>query len=162
MNSNHLIKQNPSSDTLRHRHQHHFGSPLSHLTNNPLERFFASDWFNQIEQMEAKTNVIALSDNKVRIEVALPGYEKDDIKVERDGDTLYISAANKKEHGTEKNGTQYFRREILTSHQSMEFPLQEDAEIEHVAFKNGILEIDYNHKENIKHGKRRAIEIKTN
>jgi HSP20 family protein len=77
------------------------------------------------------------------IEVAAPGFKKDDIKINVEDDVLTISAEVKQESKDNGNGRQYSRREYSYSSFSRSFTLPDDAKDDAISahYENGILQL---------------------
>src|SRR5688572_5172793 len=77
------------------------------------------------------------------IEVAAPGFKKEDIKINVEDDVLTISAESKQESRDQNNGRQYSRREITYSAFTRSFTLPNDAKDDAISahYENGILQL---------------------
>jgi len=75
---------------------------------------------------------------KVILELAMPGFTKNDIKVELIGNDLHISA-----HKEAENDESYIRKEVPSSIENQVIRLSEsvDQEMIHVSLENGLLRI---------------------
>ncbi len=105
---------------------------------NLLDDFFARNSNNLVSSYEPAVNVI---DNKetFQIQVAVPGYTKDDIKIAIENNTLTISA----EVETQEEDVKFNRREFTKSSFERSFTLPRSIDQEKVGaqFENGILTI---------------------
>jgi len=94
------------------------------------------------------------------IEMAAPGMEKDDFKIELDNGCLTISSEKKQENTTEEKG-KYTRREF--SYQSfsrtLELPTSADNEKISAKYDKGILKVTISKKEEEKPKPVKTIEI---
>ena len=100
--------------------------------NNMVENFFNDeDFFNnwKVATTVPAVNVIE-TDTGYNLELAAPGMQKEDFKVEIKNGMLTISAATKKE--TEEKKENYARREFSYSAFSRAFHLPENAVTEQV------------------------------
>jgi len=87
-----------------------FFEPISVLNNRSFEQifhdFFDDMWlkdFNRIFEGYPVSNVFLNADeNKFEIEIAVPGFKKEEIQIEIDGSTLIVTA----EHQEEKTKTE--------------------------------------------------------
>lgn len=158
---NSLIKFGGSHNLPSVFHPHDFFDGVDDIFDGAFRRFVTG--ISDVNNHLLKTNAIALGDDKYRLEVALPGYEKEDVKVEVEDNILFVSASSNKEikseNDKESNYPKFFRKEIHTNHQEAQFPLPEGATVENVIFKNGILQIDYS-SHAIDKPERKSIEIK--
>lgn len=106
--------------------------------------FFRDDFFDRKDRMNfnlMKTD-IREDENSYLLEVDLPGYSKDDIKIDITDGYLTINAKVEKENNDEKKN--YVRRERFTGEVSRSFYVGEDIKEEEVkaSFKNGILTLE--------------------
>ena len=86
-------------------------------------------------------NIRKLSDNDYKIEVALAGYSKDDIKLELIDSTLTVRNKNKeKVINDESNGV--IHKGISTRQFERSFTISEDIKVKNAELKNGLLNID--------------------
>ena len=94
------------------------------------------------------------------MEVAAPGFEKGDFKLEVDHDLLTISSEKKVENET-KDGEQFTKREFSYQSFSRSFTLPNTADGERIEanYDNGILRITIPKKEEAKPKPSRVIEI---
>jgi HSP20 family protein len=77
------------------------------------------------------------------IEVAAPGFKKEDIKINVEDDVLTISAEARQESKDNNNGRQYSRHEYSYSAFSRSFTLPDDAKDDAITahYENGILQL---------------------
>ncbi|MEM7105293.1 MAG: Hsp20/alpha crystallin family protein [Bacteroidota bacterium] len=115
---------------------------------------FGSDFFNNVPSV----NVIENGDYHV-IELAAPGLEKDDFKINVEKDVLTISVAkeNKEENTTEK----YTRKEFSYNSFKRSFHLPETVDTSSIEakYESGVLKITLPKKEEAKEVPPRTIEI---
>ena len=85
---------------------------------------------------------IAETDKEYSIELAVPGYRKDDFKVKVDKDMLTISAETKSE--TSENNKEYTRKEYNYSSFARSFRLPDNVKDDAISAKydNGILHLN--------------------
>ena len=82
-----------------------FFDPISALSNRSFEQifhdFFDDMWlkdFNRTFEGYPVSNVfLNADDNKFEIEIAVPGFKKEEIQIEVDGNSLTITAAHQEE-----------------------------------------------------------------
>jgi HSP20 family protein len=100
-------------------------------------------------------------DNGFEVELAAPGLEKGDFKVELDKSVLTISSDKKVENET-KEGQQFTRREFSYQSFSRSFTLPSIVEADKIAakYENGILRVSIPKKEEAKPKPAKQIEIK--
>ena len=106
--------------------------------------FFRDDFFDRKDRMNfnlMKTD-IREDDKSYLLEVDLPGYSKDDIKIDITDGYLTINAKVEKEDKDESKT--YVRRERFTGEVSRSFYVGEDIKEDEVkaSFKNGILTLE--------------------
>ncbi|HEB62827.1 MAG TPA: Hsp20/alpha crystallin family protein [Bacteroidetes bacterium] len=100
------------------------------------------------------------NDDQFELEVAAPGFDKKDFKLEVLDNVLTISAEVKKEH-EEKDGEKWTRREFSYNSFSRSFTLPDTVDGNKIAanYKNGILAILIPKKEEAKPQPVRTIKI---
>ncbi len=127
-----------------------------------FDNFFDDGFFPpKKERNLMKTDIRELKDKYV-VDVDLPGYEKENIKLSVENGYLTISAKVDKKEDNEEHG-KFVHRERFMSECSRSFYLGEDIKEEDIKaeFKNGILMIDIPKKEEAKKlNEPRHIEIK--
>ena len=103
---------------------------------------------------------IAEGDNEYIIEVAAPGLEKKDFKIDLDNDCLTISSVV--EDQNEETRDHYTRREFSYSNFSRSFTLPELVDADNIiaSHKNGVLSVSIPKKEEAKAKPARHIAIK--
>lgn len=106
--------------------------------------FFRDDFFDRKDRMNynlMKTD-IREDENSYLLEVDLPGYSKDDIKIDITDGYLTINAKVEKYDNDENKN--YVRRERFTGEVTRSFYVGEDIKEDEVkaSFKNGILTLE--------------------
>ena len=106
--------------------------------------FFRDDFFTRKDKMSfqlMKTD-IQEDENKYLLEVDLPGYNKEDIKIDVTDGYLTINAKITKEDNDEDKN--YVRRERFTGEATRSFYVGEDIKEDEIkaSFKNGILTLE--------------------
>ena len=104
--------------------------------------FFRDDFFKKPEKMNfqlMKTDIRETGDKYI-LEVDLPGYKKEDIKIDGTEGYLTINAKTDHEEKKEEKGN-YVRRERFTGECTRSFYVGEDIKTNEIkaSFKNGIL-----------------------
>ena len=106
--------------------------------------FFRDDFFDRKDKMNLNLmrTDIREDDKSYLLEVDLPGYSKDDIKIDITDGYLTINAKVEKEDNDESKT--YVRRERFTGEVSRSFYVGEDIKEDEVkaSFKNGILTLE--------------------
>ena len=128
-----------------------------------VDEFFGRDlmdsmFANQTGISMPAVNVIETGDN-FRIEVAAPGLDKKDFKIDLDGRVLTISS--EKEFKNEEKDEKVMRREFSYTSFSRAFSLPESIDAEHIqaVHKDGILNITIPKREESKQKPPKQIEI---
>ncbi|MCL1821519.1 MAG: Hsp20/alpha crystallin family protein [Prolixibacteraceae bacterium] len=96
------------------------------------------------------------SENDFRIELAVPGFSKEDVKISFHGDVLVIKSDKEVK---EMEGVNYLRKDFVPAGFKKKFILNEQVDTEKIsaAFNNGILEIVLPKK--MKEPEKSAVEI---
>ena len=104
--------------------------------------FFRDDFFDRKERLNLMKTDIREDDKSYLLEVDLPGYSKDDIKIDITDGYLTINAKVEKEDNEDNKN--YVRRERFTGEVSRSFYVGEDIKEDEVkaSFKNGILTLE--------------------
>ena len=131
-----------------------------------FDRFFENDWFDWGNRDFSDTNStlpavnIKESAENFEVEVAAPGLEKKDFKIELDHDVLTISSEKKDEKESEE-GQEFTKREFSYQSFSRSFTLPNTADSEKIeaTYENGILRVVIAKKEEAKTKPPRQISI---
>jgi len=131
-----------------------------------FDHFFEGDLFDWSNRNFSVTNTTLPSVNikqnaeEFTVEVAAPGFEKADFKLEVHNDLLTISSEKKVENET-KEGEQFTKREFSYQSFTRSFTLPEIADGERIEanYENGILLIVIPKKDEAKPKPARMIEI---
>jgi HSP20 family protein len=129
--------------------------------------FFTRDLMNWNAEnpMGANTMLPAVNiketEDNFEVEMAAPGFNKDDFKIELDGNILTISV-EKEQEDEQKEGERYTRREFRYQTFSRSFQLPKDVVDEdkiEAKYENGVLRLVIPKKEQAKQKARRMINI---
>lgn len=114
------------------------GHPLFPSVNSMLENFFNID-YNFGESMPAVN--VAENDEEFKMEYLVPGFKKEEIKVNFENGVLTVSGEKKTENQEET--ARYTRKEFSHSSFKRSFTLPEiaDAEKMNARYENGVLQI---------------------
>lgn len=131
-----------------------------------FDRLFEGDVFDWTNRNFSVTNTtlpsvnIKESADAFEVEVAAPGFEKNDFKLELNHDLLTISSQKKVENET-KEGETFTKREFSYQSFTRSFTLPNTADGEKIGanYENGILRISIPKKEEAKPKPARTIEI---
>lgn len=112
-----------------------------------LDEMFRDPFFTGGETKLMKTDIKEKKD-KYLVDIDLPGYEKEDIKVEIEDGYLTIHATTDS-HKEEKEEGKFVRKERYLGECSRSFYIGEDVKEEEIkaSFKNGTLELEIPKKE---------------
>jgi molecular chaperone IbpA len=102
---------------------------------NDVEQRFA----NQINNNYPPYNVLKHDEDTYEIQVAVTGFEKDEITVEIDQNQLIVKGEHK---GEEDTTTQYLHRGLATRNFTRSWTLAEHMEVGEGKIKNGVLTIE--------------------
>lgn len=112
-----------------------------------LGEMFTDPFFSEHESKVMKTDIKEKKD-KYLIDVELPGYEKENIKLDLEDGYLTVQAEINTSNEEKEEG-QFVRKERYIGSCSRSFYVGEDIEIEDIKanFKNGMLKIEIPKKE---------------
>lgn len=110
---------------------------MDKFLNSPLDEFY-----NFGKMMNVPAVNVTETDKEFKLNIAAPGLEKSDFKIDAYDDMLTISAEHGREDKDEKNG-RYNRREYNYSSWSRSFSLPDNCNLEKIdaEYKNGELRI---------------------
>lgn len=122
--------------------------------NDSLERIFTdetSNWLPLVNIKERSADFI--------IDLAVPGMDKQNFKIEVDNEMLTISGERKQEINDENE--KHTRREFKYGSFTRSFSLPENADSENIAaaYNNGILQITIAKKETLKEKAKKEISV---
>jgi HSP20 family protein len=131
-----------------------------------FDRFFEGDLFDWSNRNFSDTNTTLPSVNIIEsseafdVEVAAPGFTKDEFNIELDNDLLTISSEKKVENET-KEGENYTRREFSYQSFNRSFTLPNSVNSEKIKakYENGILKVSIPKKEEAKPKPAKQIQI---
>jgi len=129
--------------------------------------FFDRDWMDFSTRNFSNTNTtlpsinIKEDKNGFEVEMAAPGLEKNDFKIDLDNNVLTISSEKKVENEI-KEGENYTRREFSYQSFTRSFNLPENAESDKISakYEKGILKVSIPKREEAKPKVTKQIEIK--
>jgi HSP20 family protein len=135
------------------------GTALNPWIGDVFDNFFNDNFLS--DRMVSRVPAVNISetDEHYHIELAVPGLNKEDFKINLDENVLSISAEKKEESQEEKKN--YSRKEYsYTSFvRSFNLPDSVDQSSIEAAYQNGVLKIDVAKREEAKH-QTREISIK--
>jgi len=132
-----------------------------------FDRFFEGDLFDWSNRNFSLTNTTLPSVNirenagEFKVEVAAPGFDRGDFKLELNHDVLTISSEKQVENET-KEDEHYSKREFSYQAFTRSFTLPDSADAERIdaTYDKGILHVSIPKKEDSKTKPSRMIEIK--
>ncbi|MDF9797501.1 HSP20 family protein [Catalinimonas alkaloidigena] len=132
---------------ILHNGLHRIGDEPARFFDN--ERFLSRDPFDDLWLTRPETpptNIKAQTD-AYDLEIALPGFTKDEISIEVNNETLNI-VAEKKEKDEGENKLKYIRREYNTKslYRGFSIPKYVNKENIEASFENGLLKIRLPHE----------------
>ena len=127
-----------------------------------VDEFFGKDipgWMDMETGISSPSVNIIEGKEDFRIEVAAPGLEKEDFRINLQNNVLTISS--EKENRKEEKHEKFMRREFSYVQFSRAFSLPSSADSEHVnaTYRNGVLSVAIPKKEEAKEKPRREIAI---
>lgn len=131
---------------------------VDHFFGNDLfDNFFNSN-FSAVNVNVPAVNIIEGKEN-FRIEIAAPGLNKEDYKIDLHNDLLTISSEKKTEN--EEKNEKYMRKEFNYTGFKRSFIIPDSANVDsiHASYKNGILNVTIPKKEEAKEKAPRQISI---
>lgn len=133
--------------------------PMNHWMDRLFNEGHLSTYFDRsFTQMVPSVNVVELP-KAFRIEVAAPGLEKGDFKINLEKDMLTISVVKEKEET--KEDERYYRREFSYGSFERSFRLPETIHAEGItaSYDNGVLNVNLPKREEAIEQPAREIEI---
>ena len=128
----------------RNNHQMHTYNPFQEMEQ--LERDFFRDpfegFFNTTDLAEFKTDVLDEGDH-YELEADLPGFQKEDIRLELQGDNLVISAERHSNAEEKNRDGKVVRMERSYGSYQRSFNVSRiDTQNIHAAYENGVLKLN--------------------
>ena len=125
-----------------------------------FDEMFNDPFFTRGENKLMKTDIKEKGD-KYLLEVDLPGYEKEDIKIEIEDGYLTVHASMNKNIDESDKDSKYVHKERYVGECSRSFYVGEDIKEEDIkaSFKNGTLKLELPKKEMKKEDSKKHIEI---
>jgi HSP20 family protein len=124
-----------------------------------FDSFFNDDFFRTPAAFSQPSVNVVENDKEYRLEVAVPGFGKDDFSIDVDHHVLTITGEKKNEAKEEKEN--YTRREFSYSSFKRSFTLPETVNGENIsaAYENGILNVQLPKKVEGKKESKKTIKI---
>ncbi len=126
-----------------------------------VNRYMNDDFFSDFFSGDLPATNVTENDKEYKIEVSVPGFEKDKINLEIDNNILKITA-KEESNKEEKDGEKVLRREFRSSAFSRSFTLPENIDTENIqaSQKDGILQISLPKQDKAPEDKIKKIEIR--
>ena len=132
-----------------------FGSVVDQIFQNNLNRFFDDEFwsFNGLSKSPNLTQVpvnIRDTEKSYEMELNAPGLQKQDFRLNLEGDRLTITAEHSEEDKKENKNEGWFRQEFRKGQFSRTFNLDDSVDANKIAarYENGILYVSIPKKEN--------------
>ena len=111
------------------------------MTNTMLRHFLGFDpaVFETVDSTYPRYNIVKDIGDQVSVEIAVPGFHRDDVSVEQDGNKLIIKA---KAINWLQEGESYLHKGFSSKGFDRQFILGEFMEVDSVRLKDGILTIN--------------------
>ena len=108
------------------------------ITKNSIgfDNFFNSVW-DVPNQTYPPYNIINLNNHESRLEIALAGFKKDEVKVYTEYGQLHVEGTK-----TDKEDVEYFHRGLAGRAFERVWKLTDDSEVKSVEFEDGLLTVD--------------------
>ena len=106
-----------------------------------IENFFSKPLFSDMPNMHIPAVNISETDQAYDVELAVPGFQKEDFKIKVENDVLTISAEEKKEEKSEDKS--YSRREYRYASFTRSFRLPDNAKDDEIKaqYNDGMLKL---------------------
>ncbi|NDV96046.1 Hsp20/alpha crystallin family protein [Dysgonomonas sp. 521] len=126
-----------------------------------FSNYLNDDMFNFVEGNLPATNV-SENEKAFNIELSVPGFKKEDIKIEIEKNVLKISAQNEVKSEEKDENEKVLRQEFRTSSFSRSFTIPENVDTENIvaAQKDGVLQVTLPKLDKALEDKVKKIEIK--
>ena len=102
-----------------------------------LDNYF-DQFFNIPSSNYPPYNLINLNNHESRLEIALAGFKKEEVKVYTEYGKLVVEGTKPEE----KHTTEYFHRGLARRNFNKSWTLSEDCVVDDVTFENGLLTIE--------------------
>ena len=123
-----------------------FGSVVDQIFQNNLNRFFDDEFwgFNGVGKSPNLTQVpvnIRETDKTYELELSAPGLQKQDFRLNLEGDTLTISAEHTEENSKTGKSEGWFRKEFKKGQFTRTFNLDDTVDVSKISakYEDGIL-----------------------
>jgi len=137
--------------TIRHQH------PFFPVFND----FFGDSLFNDSDWTSTPAVNVAEDKEGFRIEVAAPGLNKEDFRINIEKQVLEISSEKESKKESDSKNETYYRKEFVYASFKRTFSLPEYADTDNItaSYKDGVLYVNVPKKEEAKEKPARVISI---
>jgi len=120
--------------------------------------FFADDFFTRDRNLPAMN--VKENDDNFEIELAVPGYSKEDIEVSMENDILHVCAQNKEESDEEDKGYTHKEFSYRAFDHKLKLPsaVNQDKSVK-AMYKDGVLKLTLLKNAEMKEPPKKVIEI---
>ena len=124
-----------------------------------FDEIFDDPFFSRVDTKLMRTDIKEKKDSYV-VNVDLPGYEKEDIKIEINNGYLTVTA-ERTNSDEEKEEGRYIRKERYSGQCSRSFYVGDNIEVEDIkaSFKNGTLNLEIPKKEQKQISEKKYVQI---
>ena len=142
-------------------------NPIRRFSNSGMfpaffDRYLSNDFFNNFFEGNSLPAVNIKEGKKdYKVELSVPGFEKEDIEVEIDGNTLKISANKETKIEEKDNDEKVIRQEFSSSSFSRSFTIPNDVDTVNINAKekNGVLTLTLPKMKDAVENKTKKIQI---
>ena len=131
--------------------------------DNLWDEFFNRDFFKQSMQLGKSIPAANMTEteNGYHIELAAPGFKKDDFKIEVDNGVISVSS-EKKEEKEEKEGEKVTRKEFSYASFKRSFQMPENVKEDNISaeYKDGLLKLDLQKAQPAKPKDKKTVTVK--
>ncbi|EGK02175.1 Hsp20/alpha crystallin family protein [Dysgonomonas gadei] len=126
-----------------------------------FSNYFNDEVLNSLGSAYLPATNISENEKAFNIELSVPGFDKDDIKIEIEKDVLKISAQNEVKNEEKDENEKVLRREFKKSSFTRSFTIPEDIDTDNISAvqKDGILQITLPKQDKAIEEKVKKIEI---
>ncbi len=126
-----------------------------------FSNYFNDEVLNSLGSAYLPATNISENEKAFNIELSVPGFDKDDIKIEIEKDVLKISAQNEVKNEEKDENEKVLRREFKKSSFTRSFTIPEDIDTDNISAvqKDGILQITLPKQDKAIEEKVKRIEI---
>lgn len=126
-----------------------------------FSNYFNDEVLNSLGSAYLPATNVSENEKAFNIELSVPGFDKDDIKIEIEKDVLKISAQNEVKNEEKDENEKVLRREFKKSSFTRSFTIPEDIDTDNISAvqKDGILQITLPKQDKAIEDKVKKIEI---